>query len=428
MKKVTLRPVPIDVYQTKLSNGMRVILVPRRHVQSTYVHLEVETGSYVERGALHLNQQKVNIPKGVSHFLEHRLFEAKAEPLFSFFSKYGAELNGGTGIYTTSYYFNTVGDTTTLLKKLLTYVQDYDDHQDQVEKESKIILEEFSRSKNNLEEMIQKAMLKKVYPHHPIAEEVLGTRESIQGMHVDCLKAFHATFYHPSNMVLTMVGKLNPKVLLKSIVNIENRIKLATRWKWISQPLANSITVATHQHRLQFPVSENEIRVVIKIKPPVFKSEKDNQKWMAHLRAFNFFHWGSSSRLQEMWYKAGLIETPLMYQQYNYKQDYCFVMFEVVSKKPKQFMESLKQTLSAPIINVKEDDHILDAFKKARLGQQIRELNNLESFAQTLSEDVFDHVPYLYDMHVIRDLKFSDLEAIKAVYQHIETHIFHIYK
>lgn len=62
---------------------------------------------------------------------------------------------------------------------------------------------------NDPQEAAYYQLMKALYVHHPIRDNVAGTVESIAQITPETLYACHKVFYHPSNMVLTCVGDVD---------------------------------------------------------------------------------------------------------------------------------------------------------------------------------------------------------------------------
>lgn len=60
-------------------------------------------------------------------------------------------------------------------------------------------------------------ILNNLYPTHPLHIDIAGTVESIDKITAQDLYTCYRTFYQPSNMVLFVVGKMEPEKLMKLI-------------------------------------------------------------------------------------------------------------------------------------------------------------------------------------------------------------------
>src|SRR5690625_4583636 len=94
------------VYTKKLANGLTVILLPKQAYSKTYAIFSTKYGS-VDESFIPLNgTEKITVPKGIAHFLEHKLFEKEDRDVFTDFSENGASANAFTSFTKTAYLFS----------------------------------------------------------------------------------------------------------------------------------------------------------------------------------------------------------------------------------------------------------------------------------------------------------------------------------
>ena len=62
-----------------------------------------------------------------------------------------------------------------------------------------------------------------MYQKHPIKVDIAGSVESIYNITKDDLYLCYETFYHPSNMVLFVVGDVNPENIRDIVETHENK-------------------------------------------------------------------------------------------------------------------------------------------------------------------------------------------------------------
>ena len=65
--------------------------------------------------------------------------------------------------------------------------------------------------------------LRAMYQKHPIKVDIAGSVESIYNITKDDLYLCYETFYHPSNMVLFVVGDVNPENIRDIVETHENK-------------------------------------------------------------------------------------------------------------------------------------------------------------------------------------------------------------
>jgi len=63
------------IYIEKLENGMLVMVVPKKNIQKKYVMWATEYGSIDNRFIQPGESEEIEVPDGIAHFLEHKLFE-----------------------------------------------------------------------------------------------------------------------------------------------------------------------------------------------------------------------------------------------------------------------------------------------------------------------------------------------------------------
>ena len=66
-------------------------------------------------------------------------------------------------------------------------------------------------------------ILGNLYPKHPLHIDIAGTVASIAEITAEDLYTCYNTFYHPSNMTLFVVGKMDPEALMAFIRETKRR-------------------------------------------------------------------------------------------------------------------------------------------------------------------------------------------------------------
>ena len=64
--------------------------------------------------------------------------------------------------------------------------------------------------------------IENMFHEHPVKIDIAGTVESIQDITAEYLYECYETFYHPSNMVLFVVGAVNPEEMMAFIKKDQN--------------------------------------------------------------------------------------------------------------------------------------------------------------------------------------------------------------
>ena len=106
MKKIRIKGVEEDIFYEKLDNGLEVYLYTKDTIHSNYVTFTTKYGS-VYNEFVPINSDKMTtFPKGIAHFLEHKVFAEKEDPQpMEFFARSGAVCNAYTTFKNTTYLF-----------------------------------------------------------------------------------------------------------------------------------------------------------------------------------------------------------------------------------------------------------------------------------------------------------------------------------
>ena len=134
MKKINYPKLNETVYFEKLDNGLSVYLLPKKGFNRTYVTLSTSLGSVV--GDVYKDDQKVDIPGGVAHFLEHKLFDQEGNDVSLKFAMNQAQVNAFTQHNRTTYLFSCTDHLDANISTLLDFVLNPIFTKEGIEKES----------------------------------------------------------------------------------------------------------------------------------------------------------------------------------------------------------------------------------------------------------------------------------------------------
>jgi len=94
------------VYMADLSPGPALYVLPRQGFNKKYAIISTQFGSIDNCFYLKQNgKERINVPDGVAHFLEHKLFDNEEGNVFDRFAEYGASPNAFTTFTHTTYLF-----------------------------------------------------------------------------------------------------------------------------------------------------------------------------------------------------------------------------------------------------------------------------------------------------------------------------------
>lgn len=204
-KQSVLEQTAADQWKV-LPSGLTVIVRPMPGYSGTHVIYATRFGS-IDRD-FRLDDKEVHLPAGVAHFLEHKMFEDQDGDAFAKFAKTGANANAFTAFDRTCYLFTATEQLDESLDVLLEMVGKPYFTQQTIDKEQGIIGQEIKMYDDSPDWRLLNALFCCLYADHPLRDDIAGTVESIAGLTPQMLYNCTKGFYAPSNMVLSVAGKI----------------------------------------------------------------------------------------------------------------------------------------------------------------------------------------------------------------------------
>ena len=207
-----------------MESGLKVFFIPKEGYTKQYAIFATDYGSIDNVFCTYRRKRPLEVPEGIAHFLEHKLFESPDNNLFDKFSKLGANVNAYTNFNQTAYLFSSTDNFYESLSLLIEFVQNPYITDENVEKEKGIIAQEINMYMDNPGWRVYFNCLKAMYNEHPVKIDIAGTIESIQKINKELLYKCYNTFYNPTNMVLFVIGDLSFDEILKVVAKSQKII------------------------------------------------------------------------------------------------------------------------------------------------------------------------------------------------------------
>ncbi|MGK5510534.1 EF-P 5-aminopentanol modification-associated protein YfmH [Brevibacillus formosus] len=397
MQTTVFEQVNETVYHETLQNGLQVYLVPKQGFSKTYAVFTTRYGS-IDSHFRTRSGEEINVPDGIAHFLEHKMFEKKDRDVMHEFSKNGASCNAFTSFNRTAYLFSCTDKLDDNLNLLLDYVQDPYFTDASVEKEKGIIGQEITMYDDNPDWKVYMNLLKAMYQKYPINIEIAGTIETISHITKEYLYQCYETFYHPANMLLLVVGSFEPEAIMKLIRENQGAKEF---------PPAPQITRVFPEE--PSAPAEAKVEAFLTVGLPkcmIGIKEKENGLTKEALLKRELttklvldIAFGTSSAVYERLYDSGLITESFDFD-YSSEQDYAYTIIGGDTPDPERLVETIK----AEIDQLKQTGIAQDDFERAKrkkIGNFLRSLNSVEFIANQFTSfkfngnDLFSVVPTL---------------------------------
>lgn len=216
---------------TKLKSGLRVLLVPDRHVDSVDVTVLFRVGSRCE-------EEKIG---GISHFLEHMFFKGTkkrpwAKDISEAVDSVGGEINAFTSQEYTGYYIKATKNYANLAADVLSdMILNSKFEQKELDRERNVVKEEMKMYEDTPMRYIWTVWNEVLYGTQGLGREISGTRESLDNINRSEMVNYRDDYYSVANALLVVVGNFEER----KIIDILNK-----HWKGIKTG-EKSVFVAT---------------------------------------------------------------------------------------------------------------------------------------------------------------------------------------
>ena len=303
MKKTEYPRLGETLYREELPNGLTVLVAPRPGFTKKLAYFMTDYGSIHRKFTM--DGEEITAPAGVAHFLEHKMFDLPGRDVTAEFAALGAVPNAFTSYDMTAYYFSCTENFPENLSLLLEFVSTPYFTAESVAKEQGIIGQEIGMNADSPDTRVFENLMQAMYPVHPIREPILGTVETIGKITDQVLYRCHQAFYRPNNMLLCVVGDVDPE----QVAEIARRVLPETAGVPVIRDggWQEKMTVTTPYVEQTMEVAMPMFQMGFKCEPIGKGEEAIRQEILGDLAAEALF--GESSELYLRLYEQGLIDS-----------------------------------------------------------------------------------------------------------------------
>ena len=265
MEKLYYETIKETLYHEKMDNGLNVYLLPKYGFSKTYGLFSTRFGA-IDTQFVPLGQSEmIKTQDGIAHFLEHKMFDMEDGDAGDKFSLLGASTNAFTSSSRTAYLFSSADRIDECVELLLDFVQSLHLTKESVEKEKGIIGQEISMYDDDPDWRNYFGSIASLYHRHPVKVDIAGTIETVNATTVEMLKECYETFYHPSNMMLFVVGNLEPEKMMALIRQNQAKKQFAPAQEIVRAKIEEPTTVYQKEEILKMDVVMPKLMMGIKI-------------------------------------------------------------------------------------------------------------------------------------------------------------------
>lgn len=406
-------------YKINHTSGLKIYVFPKENYSTTYAVFGTRYGSIDTAFRKSSEENYTEVPEGIAHFLEHKLFESEELDAFERFAKTGASANAYTSFDKTCYLFSCSGNFKQNLDILLDFVRHPYFTQQTVEKEQGIIGQEIRMYRDVPDWRVLFNLLCAMYKNHPVRIDIAGTEESIAEISADLLYKCYDDFYNLGNMALAIAGN----------VSVEEVIESADRLLTADEEFSIDRKIFEEEKEVVTEYVEEKLSVASPIFSLGFKETLSNpERTLKEELLGNIILEviaGNTSDLYSELIDAELIN-PTFSTEYFTGFGYSSMIFSGESCDPKKTSEIIKEKIRS----FKKSGISADDFERARkklYGREIMSYNDVDELANNLiaadfmNEGLFDEFETLKVLTCeeaneflkeILDEKYSSLSVI----------------
>lgn len=408
-----LKPIYNDIVKETLysgvhESGLAVYVMPKKGYSKSYAVFGTHFGS-IDRKFITPGQTEITeIPDGVAHFLEHKMFEQPdGGNVFESYARHGANANAYTSFNLTAYLFESTQDILENLGILLDFVRQPYFTDENVAKEQGIIGQEIGMYDDDPDWRVMMNFLSSMYENHPVRRDIAGTVESISKITKDTLYQCYRTFYNLSNMVLFVVGDVTPEEVSECVQ------------KHIHETEPFQQEIVRDYGKEPESVVRQEVFQSLSVSVPMFMfgfkdcdcgyDGKELLKKNLELSILAETLFGKAGDLYAKLYDGGHILGELGVEV-DCEKDYGFTVLSGESLHP----EEVKRIVLEYLDSVREQGISSEDFervKRSLWGRYIKQFNNINALAHGFLSNIFNHIGMFDFVEIIEQITLSDVNA-----------------
>lgn len=412
MDKISFDQLQEELYYEKMDNGLQVYVLPKKGFNKTYATFTTKYGSidnhFVPKGS----KEYTKVPDGIAHFLEHKLFEKEDEDVFQKFSKQGASANAFTSFTRTAYLFSSTSEVEKNLETLIDFVQAPYFTESTVEKEKGIIGQEITMYDDNPDWRLYFGVIQNMYKNHPVKIDIAGTIESISHITKDMLYQCYETFYHPSNMLMFIVGPVDPEKIIQQVKDNQSKKDYKEMDEIKRSFDEEPVEAAEKKQVLHMNVQTPKCLVGVK----AINTEAQGEEMLKNELSMNIaldMLFGKSSENYFSLYNDGIIDETFHYD-FTQEKGFGFAILGGDTQKPDELAERITKILLDANTENALTEEALERTKKKKIGAFLRAINSPEYIANQFTRYAFNEMDLFNVVPTLEKITFKDIQSVVA--------------
>ncbi|MBE6596411.1 MAG: insulinase family protein [Ruminococcaceae bacterium] len=396
-------------YKYTHPSGLSIYVFPKK-LSTFYAILGTRYGSINSAFGVGGEYEMREVPDGIAHFLEHKLFANEdGSDAFEHFSELGADANAYTTVNSTAYLFSCTERFDEALGELIDFVTHPYFTRESVEKEQGIIAEEIRMYDDAPGEACYYGVLEGLYEHLSIRRNICGSVSSIKKITPELLYECYRVFYNLSNMALVVSGDIDP----------ERVVEIADAH--LPRSCRSIEIIRKDEGALERKgVYRRRVEKRMKVAKPIFrigikdayvpKEAYPRQRREAAMHILNELLFARSGELYSELFESGAI-SPDMDYCYTCSRDFGYNLIAGEADDP----EAVYSRIVEYIENAKKSGFSREDFERAKrvmYAEFVRWFDSADSIANNLLSFTLDGTDMLGYAEIISELTLDEVEAL----------------
>ncbi len=397
MDKIVMSNLDEVIYHETLENGLNIYVYKKKDFSKKGAYFVTNYGSSTNEFKPIGEDKITSFPKGIAHFLEHKLFESEDnEKVFEKFKKYGANVNAYTNHIMTNYYFSAVNNFYECLEELIDFVQKPYFTDQNVEKEKDIINQEINMSDDNINGYMFEEMFDLTLNENPNKYKTIGDKENVSKITKEDLYRCYKTFYNPSNMILVAYGDIDEKKTISLIKDNQSKKKFDKVNEIEIKKYDEDAKVNKEYKETKRNVSKPRVSVCYKLKVPMLTGEERLKK-LLFIELLLDMKFGSANPFEKNLIKEKIVETGISWT-YSYFDDVILIFVQGDTTKKDMLIKKIDDKIK----ECKFDKELFELDRKVLKTNLVKTFENPSWVASMIYNNVIKNkkiINNVYDIY-----------------------------
>ena len=394
-------------FSTTLSNGLNVYVCKKQGFSKKIGLFGTKYGSIVNDFVDILTGKRIQVPDGIAHFLEHKLFEKEGANALDLFSKMGVSSNAYTSFDQTVYFFETSEKYKEAIAMLVKLIKEPYFTDENVQKEQGIIGQEISMYDDDPSFMVYFNALRAMYQKNPVRIDIAGTIESISHITKELLYTCYNTFYSPQNMFFIVIGDVDVD---ETIDLIEENIN-----KYENNSVPNTKIV---KYNAQEPkeIAKKDIVQKMEVYMPqlcigykldlVDGMQITKNEHIVSILSDMYF--SKQTEFFEKEYKEGKVNESID-MQYEGSDAFSHVLISSTSTNIDELEKDILEYMNK-IKNEEVNEELFEIVKRKKIGEFILASDNLEVSYRRIIDSILNNIDVYSDVEILKNITKDDIK------------------